>query len=313
MAEYRRVTYEDRCQIRAFLHRGVSVKTIAKELGFHKSTIYRELSRNRGRSKKYDAAQAEQLASERFKRCRRTLLLEEEAEGQVLAQLFLDLSPQQISVRMAYEGVLSISHQTIYNYVRRSKRALGPYLRRFNRRGASRLRMKSCKREGKLCIDDRPKVADLRKRFGDWERDCLYGSRRKQILVCTDRKSRFSKLTKIAVFKAKSVTKLTNKLLKDTGRPIHTITNDNGTEFRQSQGSIAPVYYCHPRKPQQRGTVENTIGLIRQYIKRTTDLDELSPKDLQEIENRLNFRPRKCLDYKTPYEVFYGKSVALAV
>ena len=113
--------------------------------------------------------------------------------------------------------------------------------------------------------------------------------------------------------KVQAVTNLTNNLLKRTNKKVHTITNDNGPEFNHSKGAIAPVYYCHPGRPQERGTVENTIGLLRQYLKRKTNMAKLNYKQFQHIEDNINHRPRKCLDYKTPYEVFYGKSVALAI
>lgn len=312
MAGYYRVTYEDRCQIRAFLQVERSVKGIAKQLGFDKSTIYREIARNGG-SGVYRAARAEDLAKARRQSCRRRFLISEELEGQILALLFTDWSPEQIGGRLAQEGVASISHQTIYNYIHANKRALWPYRRRFNRRGASRLRMKAHKRTGKLSIDLRPKICNQRLRIGDWERDCMYGSQGKQILVCTDRKSRLCKIAKVKRARVIDVNRLTNRLLRATKRRVYTITNDNGPEFRHPRGAMAPVYYCYPRRPQQRGTVENTVGLLRQYIKRKTDLSTLSAQNIRSIEDTINFRPRKCLDYKTPYEVFYGKTVALAL
>jgi IS30 family transposase len=173
--------------------------------------------------------------------------------------------------------------------------------------------MAAHKQEGKTSIEQRPVESNKRLRLGDWERDCMYGARGERLLVCVDRKSRLTKITKVVGRTVRDITKLTNKLLQETKRKIHTITNDNGPEFRHPDGAIAPVYYCHPRRPQERGTVENTIGLIRQYIKRTTDLTLLTNQDIKHVEEVLNFRPRKCLDYKTPYEVFYGKSVALAL
>lgn len=312
MASYRRVTYEDRCQIQAYLQVKLSVGQIAANLRFHKSTIYREISRNSIR-RKFDPKRATEKAEQRFRRCRRHYLISGDQEGLVLAFLFSAWSPEQISGRLASEGVASLNHQTIYNYIRRHGRYLKPYLRRFNRRGSSRVCMQAHKRSGKISIDLRPVESGRRTRIGDWERDCCYGANRKQLLVCADRKSRFTKIAVLEDASGKGTTNLTNRLLKAAGKPVHTITNDNGPEFKNSKGTMAPVYYCHPRKPQQRGTVENTVGLIRQFIKRKTDITTLTRQDIQNIEDALNLRPRKCLDYKTPYEVFYGKSVALAV
>ena len=312
MAAYRRVTYADRCQIQAFLQVKLSVDEISQKLKFHRSTIFREISRNRYLSI-YEAQRAEKRKVKRFSRCRRPRMLLGESQIQVEAQLISGLSPQQISRRFALEQVMQISHQTIYNHVRRNSEWLKPTLRRFNRRGGSRVRMAAHRTEGKISIDDRPDACNRRLRFGDWERDSMYVAKRRQILVCVDRKSRFTKIRRSISQKVSDVTRLTNQLLKETRRKVYSITNDNGPEFRKPDGLIAPVFYCHPRKPQQRGTVENTIGLLRQYIKRTTDINTLTDEDLEAIENSLNLRPRKCLDYKTPYEVFYGKTVALAL
>lgn len=312
MAYYRRVTYANRCQIHAYLQVKLPVESISKNLGIHRSTVFREIARNRSRHG-YRAEAAQAKAIKRRSNCRRGFVISGEAEGQVLHQLFADLSPEQISERLAHERVAKISHQTIYNYVARWGRALRPYLRRFNRKGASRVRMTAHKQEGKVSIEYRPEESNQRLRIGDWERDCMYGANQDRLLVCVDRKSRLTKIRKIAGRTVRDITKLTNDLLRETKRKAHTITNDNGPEFRRPDGVLAPVFYCHPRKPQERGTVENTIGLLRQYIKRTTNLNELTPKDIKALEDRLNFRPRKCLDYRTPYEVFYGKSVALAL
>lgn len=312
MHAYRRVTYAHRCQIQAFLQVKVPISQIAPGVGFHKSTIYREISRNAGKLG-YDAQRASQLARNRLLRCRRPHLIQGNVESLILYHLFNALSPQQISARCRREKVLIPSHQTIYAYISRYSREFRPFRRRYNRRGASRRRMKLHKALGKVSIDKRPAIANQRRRIGDWERDCMYGANGQQILVCTDRKSRFTKMARITEKSVSAVATLTNRLLRETKRRIHTVTNDNGPEFRYPDMIRAKVFYCHPRKPQQRGTVENTIGLLRQYITRKTNLETLTNNDIKCIENQLNYRPRKCLDYLTPYEVFYGKSVALAV
>jgi len=312
MHTYRRVNYQDRCQILAFLQAKVGAREIAERLGFDKSTIYREISRN-SIEKSYEAKKAEYLARKRFKKCSRAQLITGDTEGLILSYLFCDFSPEQISSRLKLENLYCPSHQTIYRYIHRHYRDLRPYLRRYNRRGASRVRMRIHKAEQKTLIDYRPEAANKRERIGDWERDSMYAAHGKRILVCVDRKSRLLKLARFKEASVKAVNNLTSELLHSTKKPVHSITNDNGPEFRYPTGLVAPVFYCHPRKPQQRGTVENAIGLLRQYIKRKTNLDEITDEDLSAIENAINFRPRKCLDYKTPYEVFYGTTVALAM
>ena len=306
---YRRVTYEDRCQIQAFLQVKMSVAYISEKLGFHKSSIYRELRRNKLRYA-YEAKRAQLKAVTRFRRCRRRRKIAGELEGLILWKLFEDWSPKQISERVEHELGQMVSHQTIYRYVKRKKAGLVFCLRRYNKRGFARFTQGKRMIRG-LGIRARPSIANERKRIGDWERDCLFIGKRRKILVCTDRKSRYTKIDKLYEATAKGVSIATKHLLQSTGKKIYSITNDNGSEFNGGPNMAVPVYYCDPLKPQQRGTVENTIGLIRQYLKRSTDFNQLTDETVQEIEDAINLRPRKCLDYRTPYEVFYGKSVAL--
>lgn len=309
MTNYRRVTYEDRCQIQAYLQANMSVAEFSRKLGFHKSTIYRDLSRNSYR-KKYTALAASKRAKERYLRCRRPYKIHGQLEQVVVGLLFADWSPQQIAVRLRAEG-MAVSHETIYQHIQRYGTVLKAGLRRFNKRGAGRYRQRKTKLTlNKLKIGQRPKAAEDRSRIGDWERDTLYVANRKLVLVCTDRKSRYTKLA-VTSYRTKDTSKVTWDLLKRY--PVRSITNDNGPEFRDGPNMKVSVYYCDPMKPHQRGTVENTIGLLRQYLTRKTDINELTPEKLRSIETAINLRPRRCLDYRTPHEVFYGKSVALAL
>lgn len=141
----------------------------------------------------------------------------------------------------------------------------------------------------------------------------MYALNRKMVLVCAERKSRLVKIAAVKHPASLNVTNQTEELLKAASyRKPKTITNDNGGELLDGFAFKIPVYYCAPRKPQQRGTVENSIGLLRQYMPRGTDLSSITVEEIQSIESALNHRPRKCLDWRTPYEVFFGKSVALA-
>ena len=311
MASYRRVTYEDRCQICAFLQVGLSVSDISMKLGFAKSTIYRELRRNSIRSRGYHARRAQAQARVRFRRCRRLRVIGEELGDFILLRLFEDWSPQQISKRVRRERGFGPSTQTIYRHVQRRRGELKFTLRRYNKRGFSRFKGGKRLKRG-TSIWDRPKQANHRLRIGDWERDTLFIAGRRKLLVCTDRNSRYTKIAKVTNPTSRGVNELTYALLRTTGKAIHTITNDNGSEFCGGDLGKIPVYYCDPLKPQQRGTVENTIGFLRQYFKRNSQYDQITEQDITDVETAMNLRPRKCLDYKTPYEVFYGRTVALA-
>lgn len=315
MQVYRRVAYEDRCQIQAFLQAEIAIPEMARTIGFHKSTIYRELGRYRKlRGRGYDPKRANGYANVRRRSCRRPFVIAGELEGWIGNQLYSGWSPQYISGRLRKEGSYQVSHETIYRYIYRQWSIYKHCLRRYNKRGGSRCRMKKYRMpDNKTLIHTRPEIANQRRRIGDWERDTMYVANRRQILVCTDRKSRFIKIAKLHNLDSQSISALTWKVLRSTRKKVYTITNDNGPEFRATSIKGVPIYYCDPRKPQQRGTVENCIGQLRQYIRRNTHFRQLSRARLKDIEAALNFRPRKCLDYLTPYEVFYDTRVALAI
>jgi transposase, IS30 family len=313
MHYYRRVTYEDRCQIQAFLQAKLSINEISERLGFHRSSIYREIGRNRMDRRGYIAGRAHELWYRRIRSNRRPLLITGELQAYIVDRLMQGWSPEQISGRLELEGKQTVSPPTIYRYVKRHWDELKACLRWYNKRGAGRIRLRRYKRQLGLSIYSRPEAANLRSRRGDWERDCFMVAKRKLVLVCTDRLSRYTMMRKVSQFSAKQVSDLTLRMLHSTGKRTYTITNDNGTEFRDGPNMKIPVYFCSPNKPQQRGTIENTIGLIRHYVKRDTDHETLNRQNTKQIENLLNHRPRKCLDYRTPHEVFFKERVALAI
>jgi transposase, IS30 family len=313
MRNYRRVAYGDRCQIHAFLQAEVSVLKIANQLGFHKTSIYREISRNRILKRGYIAGRAHQLWVRRIRNCRRPRVITGTLRVYVVNRLMEGWSPEQISGRLKHEKNGNVSAPTIYRFVRQHWAAFKTCLRWYNRRGGGRLRMRRYKRGIGLSIYSRPEAANRRSRRGDWERDCFMVAKRKLVLVCTDRLSRYTLIQKVPQFTAKAMSRLTWRMIRSTRKRAFTITNDNGTEFREGPSMKIPVYYCSPNKPQQRGTIENTIGLIRHYIKQDVNHDTLTEEYVTEVQEALNYRPRKCLDYRTPYEVFFKKKVALAM
>lgn len=312
MTNYRRVTERDRYQIQAWLQSKVSVGQISQWLGFNRSSIYREIERNGG--KNYQAQDAQNLSQQRYRSCRRKYKITQEIQRHVVDKLKQDWSPEQIEVRYKLENKTMVSCSTIYRFVQRHRYRLGKYhqyLRWYNRRGAGRARQRRRIEELGRPIALRSSCANERRQLGHWERDTMYVQNHEQLLVCTDRKSRFTRLDILMKKDTSSVADQTQRMLKQL--PYQTMTNDNGPEFRSKKDIGVPVYFCEPRKPQQRGTVENTIGLLRQYIKRKTNIQELTPQKIQWIQDRLNHRPRKCLDFKTPYEIFFKTNVALAM
>lgn len=290
------------------LQREVSISEIAKELGFNKSTIYREIRRNK--DQEYDPMSADLKAQERFQRCRRSHKISGTLEDIIQYYLFDGWSPDQITGRLEQEGYgISVSRQTIYNFIYDVREDLEPLLRRYAKRGAGRFLQRKNVEKFKLHISLRSPVINKRLRVGDFERDCMRFSKTKQeVLVCTDRKSRYTKLCLSQTMSPKIMTSITKALLKE--HKLESITNDNGLEFRDSHSMGVPVYFCDPGRPQQRGTIENVIGRLRYRLPMGTNPSEV---DLQAIEDQYNLTPRKCLNYKTPYEAYFSKKVALVV
>lgn len=313
--KYRRVTSEDRLRIKDGLEAGVTKSAIADKLGFHKSTIGREIARNSG-LRGYRPAQAQRLAKERENAKHGPYKLNPVLMMQILERLELRWSPEQISNRLRIEGHQTVSAETIYKLIdedRKSGGDLWKFLRRSRRK--RKRRFPSEDRRGQIQnatpISKRSKKANNRKNTGHWERDTMLGKDRKTgILVITDRKSRFNKFRKLNRRVAPKVTQETIKALK--GLPIKSITNDRGQEFADHQNCAkklkVQIYFCDPYSSYQRGTNENRIGLLRQYFPKKSDLSKLTNRQLKKIEFEINNRPMKCLDWLTPYEVMMKKS-----
>lgn len=308
MKKYSRVSYEERCQIFALLQVKKSKPEIARILGRSKSTIYRELKRVTGFKPYYEPEQAQYIRDkERSKQCKKKLITGN-LKFFVESKLLERWSPEVIKGRLALESNKKLSHQTIYNHIRRNKE-LVPLLRFGTKRGPGRLVQRRVSKKKYLSVHDRPLSAKNRSRFGHWERDGMYAGNKSQVLVCLERKSRYVKLDMMGKVTSEKTNMLTEKLLKD--EKVLSVTNDNGPEFRKHMDWNIPVYYCDPMRPDQRGSVENVIGTLRMYIDRKTDLDKLGSKGLKQIENIINLRPRKMFNYKTPFEVYHNKKVAL--
>lgn len=320
MSTYRRVTAEDRFQMKAYLDAGLTQSEIAGKLGFNKSTVSRELSRNRG-GRGYRFKQAQRLSTQRQVWRSDPRKMDHEMIKTVDRLLDKKWSPQQISERLNYEGRSRVSYETIYQHVYsdfKSGGTLFTHLRFSHRRRKPRFPRKNKDRRGiiqnAISIEERPVGANNRSRHGHWERDTMFGQdKRNSVLIIAERKSRYLKLGKLSRRTATLTLKKTKELLRRL--PKKTMTNDRGKEFtdhRQLTRDIGiPVFFCHPYTSSERGTVENRIGVLRQYLPKGSCLKFLKHKTLKTIEWELNNRPMKCLDWRTPYEVLFNKSVAL--
>jgi IS30 family transposase len=307
---YTQLTQEQRYQIHSLLKMDHNQVEIAKCLGVHKSTVSRELRRNKG-MRGYRPKQAHQKAMSRKNHSRNHIMLETWAV--IEAKIRLEWSPEQVSDWLKRHAGVEISHEWIYQYVLAEKHAGGTLYRHLRCQKKRRKRYGSYDRRGKLpnrvSIEKRPAVVDQRKRIGDWEVDTIVGKGHRQAIVSlTERKSRLVLLRKVERRTADLVSDAVIDLLQPISESLHTITADNGKEFaeheRISRELQIDFFFAHPFAAWERGTNENMNGLVRQYIPKKCEFGSITDSELLFITNRLNHRPRKCLDYRTPFEVF---------
>jgi IS30 family transposase len=309
---------------------GVKHAEIGRRLGRHRATIGRELRRNVSVFGHYlpDVADHKAVSRRRAPRARpvrgdRALM------RYVEDRLKADWSPEQIVGRLREVGDdrvpgRTLSHQTIYHWIwacpDRAAR-LKPHLR-----VACKPRRKPYGKPsrrghipGRVSIDHRPEVVDQRSRLGDWEADTMVGKGRGAYLAtAVERMSRYLVARKVGDSSARSVCEaLRRGLRRLPARQRLTLTTDNGREFALHQwlGKRLglDVYFAHAYSAWERGTNENTNGLLRQYAPKKSDLKGLTESQLSSYVKRLNHRPRKCLNYRTPAEVFWARPVALLI
>jgi IS30 family transposase len=311
MTTYTQLTREQRYQIKVLLDTGHQQTEIAQQLGVNKSTISREVRRNRGQ-RGYRPKQAHERALGRRQGKARTRI-DPETWALVDKKIRADWSPEQISGRLQKEG-LAISHEHIYQHIYANQRAGGTLWTHLRCQKKRRKRYGKQDRRGKIpqrkSIEQRPVIVEQRTRFGDWEVDLLLGKDQQGVIVTlTERKSRFLLLRSVSSKQAELVAQAVIALLQWVV-PLESITADNGKEFAAhldiAQALSVDFYFAHPYASWERGTNENTNGLIRQYLPKTRSLKNISLQEETRIMDRINLRPRKCLDFRSPFEVFFG-------
>lgn len=317
MRTYTQLTQEQRYQISAMLKIGQNQTEIAETIGKHKSTISREVRRNRGQ-RGYRPKQAQQMSMDRRKKAKPRI--QESTWALIESKLQEDWSPEQIADWLKRNTDIQVSHERIYQYILADKRTGGRLYKHLRCQKKRRKRYGGYDRRGKLpnrrSIEERPEIVDQRQRIGDWEVDTMIGKGHRQAIVTlTERKSRFSLLRKVKRRKAKLVSAAVIDLLQPVADRSHTITADNGKEFADHERIAHELeisfFFAHPYAAWERGANENMNGLVRQYIPKNRDLSSVTDEELLQIMNKLNHRPRKCLDFKTPFQVFFEHSVAL--
>ncbi len=319
MRTYKQLTREQRYQIYALLKAGHKQSEIARLINFHKSTVSRELRRNRGQ-KGYRPKQAHQFALNRRKKAWYRIA----ASTWILIEALTrqEWSPEQVSDWLKDNYDLQISHEWIYQYILMDKQAGGDLHRHLRCQKKRRKRYGSYDRRGKIknrvSIDQRPAIVDTRQRLGDWEVDTIIGKgHRHAIVSLTERKSRLALLRKVERKTAQAVADAVIELMKSLLVRTHTITADNGKEFadheRMAKELNTDVYFAHPYSSWERATNENMNGLIRQYFPKKRSFATITEDEIEFVMERLNNRPRKCLGFKSPNQVFFNHSPAVAL
>lgn len=314
------LTQTEREEISRALAVGQSIRQIALRLERAPSTVSREINRNGGR-RSYRANQAEQAAWERARRPKRCKLAQFPKLAQLVAEkLQIQWSPEQIAgwLKRTYpDATYQVSHETIYRSLFQARGALKKelleHLRRSRAMRRSRHHTQKTENHGRisdtLSISERPAVAEDRAVPGHWEGDLLCGSKNSQIATLVERRSRYVMLVKV---EGKNTETVVNALIENAQRLpqelYRSLTWDRGKEMaghkRFTLATDIQVYFCDPQHPWQRGTNENTNGLLRQYFPKGTDLSLYSQDEPDQVARQLNERPRKTLGYSTPVECF---------
>ena len=315
---YRQINAEERSALAALRRVGLSQAAIAGELGRHRSTVWRELKRN---AAPYDgwyrAGRAEERAVARRKRSRRNSQFGRAELARVEELLKEEWSPEQVSGHLGRIGELAISHETIYRHVWRDLKAGGTlHLHLRGARKQCRKRDGRYDRRGRLAgkrrIGERPAAVERRGRSGHWEIDTVMGESLGEssdcILTLVERKTGYVLIGKLKARTAAEANRAVLELMARHPGRVRTITADNGTEFhwyaKVEAVSRVKFYFATPHHSWERGTNENTNGLIRQYLPKGQTMAGVTQSQCDRIADQLNSRPRKRHGYKTPNQCF---------
>ena len=312
---YKQLTSEQRYTISVLLQNGTKRNDIAKAIKVHPSTITRELKRNSGVRGHYnwETAQANAMRTKRKKPGNHSIdeTIKEEARRILITEQW---SPEQISGTLAMKGK-HISYETIYRMIRKDKAEGGDLYKHCRHRLKHRARPVGGKRvpiPNRTSISERPKEADG-KRFGDFEMDTIVGrGNHGAIVTLIERSTNMLFMRKLPKGKnAKELARTVIHLLRPFKEHIKSITTDNGTEFAChemiSKRLGVKVYFADPYSSWQKGGIENANGLARQYIPKSETFENVSHQQITKYSRKLNMRPRKKLNYRTPQECFYEK------
>ncbi len=312
---YRQLAEDERYQIERYRRNGYSIRQMARWMGRSASTISRELRRNASVSG-YWGRKAHRVAKRRCRDRRRFRKLSQPDIERIVHLLREGLSPEQAVDYLSRHGHIKLCHETVYRLIAADKCAGGELYKLLRiAKKSYRRRYGTYKRTGsipnRVSIHERPAVVEQRTRIGDWEGDTIIGRRKRSaILTLVERKSLFVIIVKL---NGKGASQLAQAMIQAFARypdKVKTATLDNGREFAHHEKVTAalgvPVYFADPYSSWQRGSNENTNGLIRQYFPKGTDFNQVSPEALEAVQQRLNRRPRKTRGWRSPNELFLG-------
>ena len=308
--KYHRLRAEDRKVIRNLREGGSTQAAIAAAIGFSQGTVSKELSRNCGKSG-YRPKEADRLSLLRFRAKRpRGKVVAGEVRAEVEARLRIKHSPEQISGKLAKRSI-SVSHGAIYSHVESDKKDGGDLWKHLRINGRRRYRRRSKVGRGdkirdRVDISERPEEVGERSRYGDWEADLIQGGGDSGFLLSVyERKSRVGKLFRLTGKSSKETAVALVMILREFD--VKTITYDNGLEFAMHgfvNGLLASEsFFCKPYSSWEKGGVENYNGLVRQYFPKGYDFRKITPERLAEVEEEINERPRKTLEYACPNDL----------
>lgn len=325
---YTQLSLEQRYQIEALVKAGIKQKSIAVQIGVNPSTICRELKRNVARRGKtageYVASKAQQKTDNRHQFKPKQIVFTEAMKLSVAKKLQVPKwSPEIISAKGKQTGECSVSHEKIYQWIweckhgNKSKDVAWKNLYQCLRHGKRRRKRGNIKDTrglivNRVPIEKRPAIVKKRKRLGDIEVDLMMGKDHKgALLVMTDRASLHTIVKKLPVKGSQVVSKAIIKKLRKSKHPIHTLTFDNDQAFSNHEEIgrkiNADTYFTRPYTSQDKGTVENRIGVIRRFFPKKTDLRFVSDKEVKQVENFINNRPIRKFNYLTPNQVLQEK------
>ena len=332
MQKFKQLSLAQRYQIEALLKAGHSQSAIARLLNVHRSTVSRELTRNiacRGRTAGvYFAVNAQRKTNLRHHKKAKHIKLTEELKQKIAGYLCYEKwSPELISHWLKRQNKPTVSHETIYQWIWKAKKSKHrnyadyTHLYKELRHGKRRQKRGNLKDNrgailNRTPINERPSVVDLRERVGDIEVDLMMGKDHKSaLLVMTDRATLITMIEKLPGKQADDVyQKMKERLSCFSSSWVKTLTFDNGKEFagHQKIGELlnAKTYFTRPYTSQEKGTVENRIGVIRRFFPKKTDLREINTKTIKEVEKLINNRPIRKFDYISPIEKLKNRCVA---